>query len=1422
MGALMRAKDWSRTPLGAVEGWSPALRTMTSILLANRFPMLLWWGQDSISIYNDAYVPVLGVKHPQALGQPVRECWSEIYDVLRPLILTPLKGGPPTWSEDLPLDIRRYAFLEETHWTVAYSPIPDETAPNGIGGVLATVHEITAQVVGQRRGALLRELGVRSAAAESTEAACRSAAAIFARYPDDVPFTLMYLADPDGRTTRLAGAAGVERSRPESPETIDLTDERDDGRWLVARAARTGTAQLVEEPRPALVMPIDSSLAHQLAGVLVFGLSPRLELDDSYRGFVELATAQLSAAIANARAYQEERRRAEALASLDRAKTVFFSNVSHELRTPLTLMLGPVEDALRDPDDPLSPGQRERQQTVHRNALRLLKLVNSLLDSSRLEAGRMEASYQPTDLATFTAEIASAFRSILERAGIHLQVECAPLPEPVFVDRQLWETIVLNLLSNAFKFTFEGAITVRVDVAGGLARLVVQDTGTGIARQDLPRIFDRFHRVEDAAGRTHEGTGIGLALVRELARLHGGSVSVESEVGKGTAFTVTVPAGSAHLPQDRIRAPRALASTAVSTETYVEEAAGWVGRASAGGVADFASETGSQAAASSTRILVADDNADMRAYLARLLRPLGTVEAVVDGREALAAIRRQAPDLVLSDVMMPNLDGLALVRALREDPRTRTLPIVLLSARAGEGSRVEGTCVGADDYVVKPFSARELVARVGSQLQLARQRRDSAQRLLESETRFRALVTASSDVVYRMSPDWSEMRHLVGRDFVADTDDPSRSWLQKYIHPDDQPQVLAAVEEAIRTRSVFQMEHRILRVDGSLGWTFSRAVPLLDGNGEILEWFGAASDVTERKRAEEERARLLEEVRAAQVQLQADLDAMTTLQRVGSLFLEKGNLDSLLGEIVEAAVAVSQADFGNIQMLDRGASQLRIAAQRGFPQWWLDYWSSVSHGQGSCGTALARGERVIIEDVELSPVFVFTPALDVQRRAGVRAVQSTPLVSRSGEPLGMLSTHYRRPGRPRERALPLLDLLGRHAADLIERAHIEEALRSANEQLLEDDRRRDQFLAVLSHELRNPLAPIRNSLFVLDLAVPGGDQARRARAVIERQTEQLVRLVDDLLDVTRVRRGKIQLQRQPLELCELVRRTVDDHRSLFERKAIQLEVQPAARAVMLNADRNRLAQVVGSLLQNAAKFTAQGGRVGVAVTVEGTPRRACVRIRDDGVGMGPETLAGLFQPFVQADRTLDRSAGGLGLGLALVKGLVDLHGGEVSARSDGLGQGAEFVVRLPLETEGLAAPARSRTGTRTRSRRVLVIEDNLDAAESLRELLEFGGHEVAIAHNGPEGIAKARDCTPEVVLCDIGLPGMNGYEVARAFRSDVRLKEARLVALSGYALPEDLQRAAEAGFERHLAKPPSLEKLEETLAPEPGDPPRAG
>ncbi len=749
MGALMRGFDWSATSIGPVSEWPQSLKTALSILLASGYPMYIAWGPEFIQFYNDAYRPILGAtKHPKALGQSTSECFAEIWDFIGPMFHRAITTGEATTLTDQLLPLDRNGYVEECYFTFSYSAIRDESG--SFGGVFVTVIETTDRVLSERRVSTLREFATVAADARTTEQACQVVEKIVRRNPHDLPFTLLYLLDEAGKVARLVGHSGLEPGTKASPLTIAV-EEQDV--WPLGQVKDSDAGALVtdvlerfgilpggawpEPPHAAMVLPIGQAGHQQIAGLLVAGLSARRMLDDPYRGYLELLAGSVATVIGNARAYESERQRAEALAELDRAKTTFFSNVSHEFRTPLALILGRLEDLLAKPDEGVLPENREVLHIVYRNALRLLKLVNTLLDFSRIEAGRVQAVYEPTDLSRYTAELASMFQSAIEKAGMQLIVNCPPLAELVSVDREMWEKIVLNLLSNAFKFTESGEIEVSVQEKGEAVELAIRDTGTGIAEEQLPHIFERFHRVEGARARTQEGTGIGLALVQELVKLQGGSVRVESIYGQGSTFTVSLPLGTHRLPAARPQTESLVTSTAHGARPYVEEALRWLPDEMSAEIAKSSSMPAKQSdafshgdekvVASRSCIVVADDNSDMRNYVSGLLRPDYEVIAVSDGRQALQALQERQPDLLLSDVMMPGLNGFELLQVLRSDPQTKTIPVILLSARAGEEARVEGLAARADDYLIKPFGAKELLARVASHLEMARVRKEAAE-----------------------------------------------------------------------------------------------------------------------------------------------------------------------------------------------------------------------------------------------------------------------------------------------------------------------------------------------------------------------------------------------------------------------------------------------------------------------------------------------------------------------------------------------------------------------------------------------------------------------------------------------------------------------------------------------------------------------
>jgi len=725
MAARMCGHDWSTTPLGPVECWPVGLCTTVELMLCSRFPMFLAWGAQLTFLYNDAYIPVLGEKHRWALGARFDQVWAEIWPVLGPLSDDVLRGRA-SYDEDLLLVMQRRGFAEETYFTFAYSPL---RAGDEIGMFCACT-ETTDRVLAERRLRALRALGEVSVAQPAdVQQACESAIRVLAEHRADLPAVLVYLLDEGNRSARLAASTGVVVGTAIAPLEESAVADRDATLWQVITTGRPAVSSGLARRYPggrsggpgtvgdaafdtAVILPLVADTGGGPLGALVAGLSPYLALDDDFRTFVDLVGRQVSSAIGDALAYQAQRRRAEALAELDRTMTVL-ADISHEFRTPLTLMQGPVAQLRAAAED---PEQRAELDMVHRNGLRLGKLVNSLLEFARTQAGRADVGYEPVDLAAVTAELARVFRSAMERAGLRFEVACDDLGEPVYVDRDMWEKVVLNLLSNALKFTFDGSVRVTVGRADGRAVLRIADTGVGIPPEQMPRLFERFHRVERVRSRSPEGSGIGLALVQDLVGLHQGTISATSTPGTGTTFTVALPFGREHLPRDRVRPASRGTSEIAQAEPFVAEALRWLpdGEAAGSGPDSGPGEHG--------HVLVVDDDADMRDYLGRLLGRRYRVTVLGEGVAALAAARADAPDLVVSDVMMPGVDGLGLVTTLRADPVTASVPVLLLSARAGPEAVVEGLTAGADDYLLKPFSADELLARVDGHLRLNRER----------------------------------------------------------------------------------------------------------------------------------------------------------------------------------------------------------------------------------------------------------------------------------------------------------------------------------------------------------------------------------------------------------------------------------------------------------------------------------------------------------------------------------------------------------------------------------------------------------------------------------------------------------------------------------------------------------------------------
>ena len=764
---IARDLDWSQTPLGPVLNWPMHLRVMIRMAIESTSPMCISWGPELAQLYNDELIPFLGPpKHPLALGRRARDNWPEIWGMVGPMFERVTSGGEPTGVVSAPFYQNRDGVLEEVFATLHFAPIRDPES-GVIVGVHQAVTDTTAIVVAERRMRLLRNLASRTTGAATPREACERAAAALADDTADVPFALIYQIDESGRQATLAGATGLLARTLAAPRTINVNDPNGDGTWPF-RQALTGPVLLDDltnrvpaltppeaspsgtlSARSAMLLPLTPAADKRATAVLIAGLSPHRPLDDDYRSFLDLVAQQIASGKNEARARQLERERVDRLAELDRLKTEFFANVSHEFRTPLTLLLTPLEEMLQRRKELPEPFASEIEAAA-RNSRRLLRLVNDLLDFSEMETRRRHAPLELTNLSELTHDIASAFRSAIERAGLIFEVDCAPMPL-VPIDRNMWEKIVSNLLSNALKFTFEGGISVGLKALPMHAELTIADSGGGIPSQELPNVFKRFHRVRGVRARTLEGSGLGLAIVHDLVARMGGQLAARSTEGRGTTFTIWMPFKAARHGLDASQARAVSVPARRVAADLASEAAAWVTPEPAESGDAIEEPLGLpkrehlRALAPGARVLIVDDNADMRDYLRRLLGAYWQVSVESDGAAALASARELKPDLVLADVMMPGMDGFGLLRAIRGDDGLKHTPVTFLTARAGEDAAIEGLLAGADDYLTKPFSARELIARVGGQIELSRTRARAQAALLESESKYRTLFESMDE-----------------------------------------------------------------------------------------------------------------------------------------------------------------------------------------------------------------------------------------------------------------------------------------------------------------------------------------------------------------------------------------------------------------------------------------------------------------------------------------------------------------------------------------------------------------------------------------------------------------------------------------------------------------------------------------------------
>jgi PAS domain S-box-containing protein len=1406
LARLMRAYDWAATPLGTPDTWPQSLRTAVSIMLTSSQPIWIGWGRELIYLYNDPYKSIIGGKHPWALGKPTSQVWREIWDSIGPMLDSAMQGTG-TYVEAEFLVMERNGYPEETYYTFSYSPIPgDDGKP---GGIFCANTDDTQRVIGERQLALLRELATAATEARTWQQAFELSARALTTDARDLPFAMLYTVAADGKTASLVARAGIE---PDHPACLPTLSTEAAAPWPIAEAVKHHAPYVVRDldklfaarmptgawdvpSKSAVILPVASPGGTGRASLLITGLSPFRLYEGAYASFLELVAGQIAASVASAEAYEEERRRAEALAEIDRAKTLFFSNVSHEFRTPLTLMLSPLEEVLGKPTDAVREDNRQLVSVAHRNGVRLLKLVNALLDFSRIEAGRTRAHFEPVDLSAFTSELASTFRSAIERAGLTLTLDCPPLKHPAPVDRDMWEKIVLNLLSNALKFTFDGGITVRVrpGLDGKSAEVVVSDTGTGIPQAELPHLFERFHRVEGARGRSIEGSGIGLALVLELVKLHGGTIEVQSEVDKGTTFTVRLPLSiSAPLPA----AGADGATAAPHAEAYLQEAISWLGDDAA--VGDIPPASLAEDAAlppvetKGELILLADDNVDMRSYVARLLKGAGyQVETVADGEAALVAARALKPRLVLSDVMMPNLDGIGLMDALRADPETSGIPVILLSARAGEEAKVEGLRAGADDYLTKPFSARELVARVDSNLKLANTRLE-AERLLREETqileeinRVGTAVSAELELEKAVQVVTDSATRLSGAAFGAFfyniVDDKGESYMlytlsgvpREAFSNFPMPRNTAvfaptfAGEATVRSADI-RKDPRFGKnapyyghPKGHLPVVSYLATPVVSRTGEVLGglFFGHSKENMFDTRAERlveaiavqaaiaiDKARLYRAVQRSEQNLELKVRERTAelaqsnaqlTEEIAQREHAEGRFHQFVEGVTDYAIYALEPN-GTVANWNAGAERIKgYAANEIVGRHFENFYTEEDRAAGVPARALKTAREEGKFEAEGYRV----------RKDGSRfwaSVVINPIRDSSGELIGFTKV----------------------TRDITERRKAQEDLQRTQEQLAQAQKMEGigQLTGGVAHDFNNLLTVILGNLETAQRAStsnPNPDRLARALEHAIQGAQRATSLTQRLLAFSR----RSPLDPKPLDasrlvtgMSELLRRTLGEQ--------ITIESVLGGGLWRVLADPNQLEIAILNLAVNARDAMPDGGRLTIetanahldeayaASQTEVIPGQyVVISISDTGIGMSRETMARAFEPFFT---TKD------------------------------IGHGTTVKLYLPRllssdESDTLPAATPQQAPLSAGGETILVVEDDSDVRANTTGMLRELNYNVLEAPIGSAALQMIQT-HPEIDLLftDVGLPGgMNGRQLADAVH---RIRpDLKVLFTTGYA-----------------------------------------
>lgn len=1258
-GELIRSIDWSKTSLGSPGRWPQSLKTCVRIMLTSRQPIWIGWGKELIKLYNDPYKAIVGGKHPWAFGQPASIVWKDIWKDIEPMLKQVMEKDEGTYVESQLLIMERNGYSEETYYTFSYTPIPDDNG--GTAGMICANTDDTDRIISDRQLRTLTQLGKKLANVQSNKEIFDNTIAAVKENPQDFPFAILYQLNENTAcfTSSTAMDDGIERV----PQQIDL-NQQDDISRLFAKAVLERKQQVLQTPEAtfgnlpkgawerqsdqAIILPIFQGTQKDPYGFLVVGLNPYRLLDDKYSSFFNLLADQIATSFTAVLTIEEERKRTEALAEIDKAKTVFFSNISHEFRTPLALMLSPLQEVKRKEKE-LPVDVRENIDISYRNTIRLQKLVNTLLDFSRIEAGRMQAHYEQTDIATLTKDLASSFRSAIEKAGIQFIVECSIVEGSVYIDVDMWEKIIMNLLSNALKYTEEGQIKLQLQQNENSILVSVSDTGIGIAKEEQSKIFERFHRVQNRQGRSQEGSGIGLAMVQELIKLHHGTIHLESEPGKGSTFIVTIPIGKDHLPQEKIISGQSSAKLS-NADIYVKEALKWLPSPQTLQNEEvlYTQNLGATGSNKKLKVLLADDNADMREYVARLLSSKYDVTAVANGRLALQKIHDQIPDLIISDVMMPDIDGFELVQKIKSDTATSQTPVILLSARAGEEATLEGLQTGVDDYLIKPFSSRELLSRVESVINLYQTRKATEQQYVDlfMQAPVAICMLKGHDFLIQLANKnildiWGKSSSVVGKHLLEALPE---------IKGQPFPQIL---EEVYKTGQPFYgYETKVILNRYSHSQTrFVNFVyqPISNSINQTYAILVIAYDVTEQVEARqkvedaEERLRIAAEgTGLATWDLNLTNHDIIYSPRLNELFGHTPSHRMLHKEMREQ---LHPDDVHTIV-----AKAFEQALQTGI----YFYEARVLWKDGTIHWVRTHGKVIYNEG---TPLRMLGTMMDIteQKNAELKLRESEERYRQLTQQLELRVTQ-----RTKE-------------------------LSEVNANLERSNKELEQFAYVTSHDLQEPLRKIQTFANMLSENHSTG-LTERAKSFLDKMqnaSQRMSKLINDLLNFSRLRQSGESFT--PVDLNEIFNDVRNDFELVIKQKNALIKSDDLP---VIEANSLQMNQLFYNLISNALKFTKADQTPVIEITCQ--KRKAGetngfagidwnrdyyeLVFTDNGIGFAKEYEHKIFEIFQRLNGRSEYE--GTGIGLALVKKILENHKGSVYAVSEE-GKGSSFYILLP-------------------------------------------------------------------------------------------------------------------------------------------------